>query len=329
MAKANAFEGLLLVLSVAAFLYAKASFPLTVTGSHINSSAGTTYNRLQSFVNLGLTSSSGGSGTSCSDYCNAGISPTSYSSSGCAYTSYTYNTYATQQIVGYLPCGVQESITTSYQQSEYILTPMAPNILPQTYEFSPANEVNYSNSQTATALLICPLTSDKNPTTQDYFYTYPYTGQFPYIAGAACESTTSQLQTNVILPLTITWSNTQFASGTVGNMKVLNPADLQINILAMSPMLEGLDIISNGFTSNTYIFQQVPSVAQHAIWTWYAPFADFDNAQPNKLHVSINPQYVVSYSCKYPLPYCTYLPSFSFSGKSQQTGSATVSSAST
>jgi len=220
----------------------------------------------------------------CTDSCSPYTSQ--QSQTGCSYSFY----YTPQQSQGMseVACDASENIFTyyptynNYEPSSYTLA--------NTYTYSPANEVNATNAQQAPYLLTCPTpySSDEHPTDQSYFTNYPG------IAGEACINTQSSLTTQISLPLTISWSPTSLASASVGNMYVSNPGSMIIDIYAYSPMLSQAagGSISNGFTSSSYVFKQVPSVAQHAVWTWSAVFALFGDAQiPNQLSVTVNPQY--------------------------------------
>jgi hypothetical protein len=73
-------------------------------------------------------------------------------------------------------------------------------------------------------------------------------------------------------------------------LMVYNPGYIELNDIAYSPMLQtGYgDIISSAFSSNEYVFDQVPSVAQHSVWTWAAQFADFSGAPQDSMAVNLN-----------------------------------------
>ncbi len=218
----------------------------------------------------------------CSDWCPQPY--TSLSQVGCSYT-YTYNTLETQELGGTITCSNKQTINTKYVPNTYSLS----SSISGSYTYSPANQVNATNSQTAVNLLICPLSGSISPG-QDYFV--PNEQEFPYVAGDACSSTATSLSTQINLPLTVTWSDTQLASAQVGSMQMQNPASVNIQLLAMSPLLNG-NTIANGYASQTYIFTGVPSVAQHAVWSWSAAFADFGLANlPNILTVNLEPQIV-------------------------------------
>ncbi|MGC8676487.1 MAG: hypothetical protein ACP5T3_03170, partial [Candidatus Micrarchaeia archaeon] len=156
------------------------------------------------------------------------------------------------------------------------------------YQYAPANLVNASNAKTAINLLICPFQSSLLEPGQDYFVT----NSLAPIAGDYCNAPKGTLQTTVKIPLTIKWSDTTPATAQVGSLSVEPPAELSMQMLSMSPMLTNGNI-ANGYSSQTYIFTGVPSVAQHAIWTWSALLADFANANvPNILSVNIEPEFV-------------------------------------
>jgi len=234
----------------------------------------------------GIGSGAGGESTSteCTDSCS--YPPSEQSQTGCSYSF--YYTPQQSQSMSEVTCYASENILTNYPTYNYKLSSSTVASTP----YSPANEVNATNAQQAPSLLICPISysSDEHPTDQSYFFT----GSSPGIAGEACINTQNSLTTQISLPLTISWSSTSLASASVGSMQVTNPGSMAIDLYAYSPMLspDAGNSISNGFTSNSYVFKQVPSVAQHAVWTWSAVFAAFGNAQvPNQLSVTVNPQY--------------------------------------
>ncbi|MEM3180877.1 MAG: hypothetical protein QXY86_00620, partial [Candidatus Micrarchaeaceae archaeon] len=236
----------------------------------------------------------------CTDFCSGSPSGGKLYSSqtaGCAYT-YTYNAIQSANTGGYIECGDSEQVNTSYATNQYYLSKST-----SFYQFSYplVSPVNASNAHTAPYLLACPLNpysnSNANPTNQEYFY--PDSCSYPFVAGGACSATVSRIATGIELPLTVTWSSSQAASASVGKMQVSNAGEAEASVLNMSPMVYsvgGVNYISNGYSSNTYIFQQVPSVAQHAVWNWTAVFVNFNNAQiPNLLTVVAEPQYASTY----------------------------------
>ena len=147
---------------------------------------------------------------------------------------------------------------------------------------SPAKSVNLYNQHSVLSLLACPLDVQSNlaPLDQQYFYTYPFvqTSYNKNIAGDACDVPPGQssITSNVDLDTKITWSNAAIANAVVQPLAVDNLGSLWISMLSYSPMVQygSENIISNGYATNSYAFVPIPSLAQHAIWTWNARFAD-------------------------------------------------------
>ncbi|MEM3820711.1 MAG: hypothetical protein QXM58_03170, partial [Candidatus Micrarchaeaceae archaeon] len=165
---------------------------------------------------------------------------------------------------------------------------------------SPTAEVNAYNQNNGTWFLTCPAYPEQSPTDQEYFYT----GTVPYVAGAACflAPAETSLYTQVTLPTYITWSENSLASASVEPMRVQNGAEApNITLLAYSPMVNGE--ISSNFQTNSYVFQQIPAYAQHAIWTWHADFADFSNMQVPVSSSWSNTLTYTNNGCKYSYDY--------------------------
>ena len=70
-------------------------------------------------------------------------------------------------------------------------------------------------------------------------------------------------------------------------LAVTNVGDLQLSDLSYSPQLQdgSVNTISSDFSTSSYVFDGVPAIAQHAIWTWTAQFADFSGAPPDSQQV--------------------------------------------
>ena len=154
------------------------------------------------------------------------------------------------------------------------------------------------NTYNAPDFLLCPLDANaqgnRHPANQAYFYTGAYTN----VAGDACLNSQSSLQTQILFPTSISWSAGAWATASPGSLQVNQPGSLSIQLLTYSPMLEvnGQGVISNGYDSNTYIFQDVPSQAQKALWTWHAVFANMNGYVPDSYTVSAKPTIAITYS---------------------------------
>lgn len=161
------------------------------------------------------------------------------------------------------------NLITNYQVSGYQLSTTSSSPTP----ISPVTQVNQTNTYGAPWFLTCPLKPTDFPIDQRYFYTYPYTGQYPNVAGNACENSVATLQTTITLNTVINWDLTHFAQATVQPIVIDNAGALGMKNIAYNPAVD--NELSNGFSTSSYIFKQVPSFAQHDIWTWTAVFADF------------------------------------------------------
>lgn len=193
-----------------------------------------------------------------------------------------------------------------------------------TYQPQVSNVISY-NTYNAPNFLICPLDAYHSPGTlhpmdQSYFYTAPYTHTGTGIAGDACLNTYSSVQNIISLPTSISWSSTEVAQASISEpLSLTNPGYMKTSAIAYSPMLEagGIDIISNGYDSNTPIFASVPSQAQHGLWTWDAVFLNMSKYVPDSFSVSATPSLdmqlpetgtysnntTVSYTCTYDYSY--------------------------
>ncbi|MGC8495868.1 MAG: hypothetical protein ACP5MX_01520 [Candidatus Micrarchaeia archaeon] len=143
------------------------------------------------------------------------------------------------------------------------------------------------NSNYAQWLITCP--SQPNPLdTTEYFYTTPNS----FIGGDSCLASTQPLQTSAQLTSYTSWSTYSLASTSV-SFSLDNPGIAQVQNIAYSgeSSLNGaMYNISNGYDSNSYIYESVPSVNQSSIWSWsaeYAKLSEFKNAiQNGDFHLS-------------------------------------------
>ena len=151
-------------------------------------------------------------------------------------------------------------------------------------DYSPTGEVASDNAQDAPWYLTCPNdpTQEPNPTDAYYFYD-PSTSSF--VAGDGCLAPATDLQTtvslitDVVVPPVTTGLEEQHNPTfiiQVEPLQVSNPGVLGLQMITYSPEVDGM--LSNGFNTSSYIFSGVPSLAQHAIWSWDLGFANFANA---------------------------------------------------
>jgi hypothetical protein len=141
----------------------------------------------------------------------------------------------------------------------------------QIYKESPVLQVANQNQQEALKFLTCE-NVPSDPTSNVLFYS----GIVPFVAGAPCLNTQGSLVSQLTLVTTVTWSQSSLAQASVGPLQVGNPGNAEVKNIAYTPMVDGE--LSNGFATNTYIFNGVPSFAQNDIWTWSATFANFEGA---------------------------------------------------
>ncbi len=167
---------------------------------------------------------------------------------------------------------ITQSITTSYSNAASSSTPTSTQ--GSQVQTSPTSSVAAANAQNSTNFLTC--TAPKSPSTDNSLF-IPASGGF--VGGATCLNTVSSMTTGVELDTQIrdTFNNFQdpldLASFTVLPLKLTNLANLQLKVYTYSPEVDGE--LSNGYATNSYIFQSVPSFAQNAIWSWTTTFPDF------------------------------------------------------
>ncbi len=162
------------------------------------------------------------------------------------------------------------------------------------YQFSPATQVAVYNQQNAPWFLTCPTAPSPDPTNDMYFEA----NQGMNVAGDACIAIGSTLDTIISISTTVHTNSpciplpspsaisnplqaeavllSTCAYSIVQPLSVENPGILSLNVLTYSPEVDGM--LSNGYSTDSYIFQQVPSMAQNAVWTWNVEYANFQHA---------------------------------------------------
>lgn len=131
---------------------------------------------MQSTGSGGGGSVSSASAPGCSNYCNVGTS-----TSGCSSSTTADGTGSGGGSV-ISSCYLVDTFDTDYQSGSALSSSGRSG----PYDVSPANSVNYYNVQNSLELLTCPMAPELSPTDRSYFYTYPFTGVYPYVAGDAC-----------------------------------------------------------------------------------------------------------------------------------------------
>lgn len=191
-----------------------------------------------------------------------------------------------------LSCTTNEQFTTQFQTGQDFYQSGSTGGL----QSSTANAVNSYNVANATWLLTCPMAPEANPTDQSYFYT----GQVTNVAGDACINKASSVTTTMQLETDIIWGLSMFANSTVKALHIVNVGALGLKNLAYTPQIQGSPgSLSSSFSTNSYVFQQIPSIVQHGLWSWYADFADLSKAIPFSRTYSSQPQYQQTYSYNY------------------------------
>ncbi len=136
------------------------------------------------------------------------------------------------------------------------------------------------NKDNASWLITCP--DAPNPSnTQEYFQPIPNS----FIAGDTCLITNPYIQTQIALIDAFSWSPSSLAS-TTASVSIDNIGQANVNNYAYSgdtQNLEGALNVSNGYDTNSYIFDYVPPSTQQGVWGWTTQFADLSNADLAKL----------------------------------------------
>ena len=132
---------------------------------------------------------------------------------------------------------------------------------------------NLANNQ---YLLTCPNTPNPSNTLE-----YIVGNGVSRIGGDACLANANSLKTNVSLETNVTWSQYQVANGTI-NVHFINLTQAYLDDLGYVGEANNSGSyaynISNGYGTNTLIYQNVPSQTQYGIWSWYAKYADLSSA---------------------------------------------------
>ncbi len=170
---------------------------------------------------------------------------------------------------------------TNTFQTQYTNPYYSPAITPSvisTNQISQVTQARIYNNDTAAWLLTCPSTPKKvGSNTPEYIDS----GDVPYIAGDVCGAPATPLTSTVGGSMVLSWSTTSLATAST----TISPSDVAsvtLKNLGYSPMVDGQ--ISNGYSTKSNIFDSVPSTNQQGIWTWFAKYANMQNA--GDLHFS-------------------------------------------
>ncbi|MGC8586636.1 MAG: hypothetical protein ACP5K5_03805, partial [Candidatus Micrarchaeia archaeon] len=126
------------------------------------------------------------------------------------------------------------------------------------------------NSKNNQWLITCPMTPNAM-NTSEYFYTKAHS----FIAGNRCLASSTPLYTTAMLSSQTYWSISSLASTSI-TFNIYNIGNAAVQNLAYSGEASkgGGFNISNGYDTNSYIYDGVPSANQSAIWSWYAEYAN-------------------------------------------------------
>lgn len=178
------------------------------------------------------------------------------------------------------------TITTSYSNFEGGPGSMI-TTLPTTGNPNPTPVIKgvlYNNSVSGQWLITCPVPPD--PTnTSEYIISNPSS----YIAGNRCLANIPELVTTVNYNTQAFWGEVIPAYGTDETPSVYDMAQGSITNEAYSGMTQNQGSskynVSNGYDSQSYIFEQVPAAQQHGLWTWTAYYANLSKTDLSHLEV--------------------------------------------
>ena len=135
------------------------------------------------------------------------------------------------------------------------------------------------NKRNAQWLLTCPVTPNQQ-NTQEYF------SSSPFIGGDSCLADTTPLETTLELSTHVNWNDNCWANA-IDTFFIDNPVQGSIQNLAYTgqSIVQGSSSykISNGYATNSYIFDSVPTSPQAGIWSWFAKFVNFGLADTKKI----------------------------------------------
>ncbi|MGI0100508.1 MAG: hypothetical protein ACREBH_02195 [Candidatus Micrarchaeaceae archaeon] len=169
------------------------------------------------------------------------------------------------------------------------------------------NTVLQTNEQDGQWLITCPVTP--NPQNSVLYFT---TDSGSFIAGNRCLAYITPLVTLITLDTGVIWTPVTPAIAT-STYTVTNMASGFVSDIAYSgeTVMQGATKynISNGYSTKSYIFDQVPASTQHGLWTWSAEYADLDNVDLSSLEVDqsySNLQFIVPFVCDYTYDYSVH-----------------------
>ncbi|MDE1810584.1 MAG: hypothetical protein KGH66_00900 [Candidatus Micrarchaeota archaeon] len=139
---------------------------------------------------------------------------------------------------------------------------------------------NVLNDNTANALWLLSCPQSPGTSTAEYFDSNPAS----YIGGDTCQTYDVPLTSGAKVTTMITWNAFAPLSGNIVNLTFTNLAAGSISDIAYSGATNSIGSptfqISNGYNTNSYIFQQVPSGPQKGVWSWQASRANVVGFSP-------------------------------------------------
>jgi len=155
------------------------------------------------------------------------------------------------------------------------------------YAYSPTAIVNTSNSANAIRLLTSP-----NPPKQTYTDNYLFTPYGDFTGGDVCFLSAAPLYPTVNYDIVASGPTPNDVS--IQNFYIDNIGELDLFNLGYSPIVDGT--LSNGFNTKSYIYEQVPSYAQHGLWSWAAKYAELPGVS-NTMEISYSYTEVNTITC--------------------------------
>ena len=241
-------------------------------------------------------------------------------SEGAQIVQNAYNIYNAYESYSSSYQGSSESTTGSLlttnwlSVAEVLMTGNLPLIVPVTTQYSgsnndklsttnslaqassPASTINIANQNNAKSFLVCPTILTNGVTTSAEFTT-PGSN----VGGNQCINSLSSLTTDIFLNTSI-HDRFYVPYSTVDNLQIANPGYTIPELFSYTPEID--NELSNGFSTKSYIFQNVPSSAQYALWAWSTPYVNFANAKtPQSASYENKFQYLILGVCNYKFTY--------------------------
>ncbi|MFP3289525.1 MAG: hypothetical protein RXO35_03830 [Candidatus Micrarchaeota archaeon] len=220
------------------------------------------------------------------------ITTSSTTSTAISSTTTTISEITCNSVISYIYPVETFPVSIPVSPTYYFSLPYCPLSSQQSgsYAYSPTAIVNASNSANAIWLLTSP-SHPKQAYTNDYLFT-PYKN---FTGGDVCFAYSSPLYPTVTYDIVANGPTPYNVS--IQNFYIHNIGELDLLNLGYSPLVD--DTLSNGFNTKSYIFDQVPSYAQHGLWAWAAKYAELSGIS-NTMEISYVYIHVNTTTCYYP-----------------------------